>query len=390
MDGMTMNRSNSFLRLTRWTACAFLALGLTGTGTAEAIETTAKQAILIDVQTGTVLLEKNADEPVPPSSMSKMMTVYMVFERLKEKTLSLSDTFVVSEKAWKRGGSKMFVEVGKSVSVEDLLRGVIIQSGNDAAIVLAEGLAGDEKTFADRLNEKAREMGFKNSHFKNASGWPEDGHVMSVRDIAILSQKTIENFPEYYKMYKEKTFTFSGIRQGNRNPLLYRNVGADGLKTGHTEAGGYGLAASAVRGDRRLILVVNGLPSMRARSTESHRLMAWGFREFRNFSLYNKGDEVAQADVWLGAEDSVPLVIDRDLRVTLPRGARKKATVKVVFTGPIPAPIAKDAEVAQLEIAAPDIETIRIPLKAGKEVPRLGFVGRLSAGLSYLLWGNLK
>lgn len=357
---------------------------------ARALETAAKQAILIDLETGTVLLEKNADDPVPPSSMSKMMTVYLVFERLKEGTLSLSDTFVVSRKAWKRGGSKMFVEVGKSVAVGDLLRGVIVQSGNDASIVLAEGLAGDEKAFADRLNEKAKELGLTNSNFKNASGWPEDGHVMSVRDIATLSIKTIQNFPEYYKMYKEKTFTFSGIRQGNRNPLLYRNIGADGLKTGHTEAAGYGLSASAVRGGRRLVLVVNGLPSMRARSTESHRLMSWGFREFRNFSLYRKGDEVAAADVWLGAEESVPLVIDRDLNVTLPRGARKKATVKIVYTGPIPAPIAKDAEIAQLEISAPNIEPIKIPLKAGKAVDRLGFMGRVSAGLSYLLWGTLK
>ncbi|MDH3241776.1 MAG: D-alanyl-D-alanine carboxypeptidase [Alphaproteobacteria bacterium] len=357
---------------------------------ARALETSAKQAILIDIETGTVLLEKNADEPVPPSSMSKMMTVYVVFERLKEGTLSLSDTFVVSRKAWKRGGSKMFVEVGKSVSVGDLLRGVIVQSGNDAAIVLAEGLAGDEKAFADRLNEKAKELGLTNSHFKNASGWPEDGHLMSVRDIARLSINTIRKFPELYKIYAEKTFTFSGIRQGNRNPLLYKNIGADGLKTGHTESAGYGLSASAVRDGRRLVLVLNGLPSMRARSTESHRLMSWGFREFRNFSLYGKGDEVATADVWLGAEETVPLVIDRDLKVTLPRGARKKASVKVVYTGPIPAPIAKDAEIAHLEITASNIEPIKIPLKAGKGVERLGFMGRVSAGLSYLLWGTLK
>ncbi len=387
---MTPHKRFSYLSRRLGVPALLMCLAALLAAPAKAIETSAKQAIMIDVETGTVILSKNADEPVPPSSMSKMMTVYMVFERLKEGTLSMSDAFLVSRKAWKRGGSKMFVEVGKTVSVSDLLRGVIVQSGNDAAIVLAEGLAGDEKIFADRLNEKARELGMTNSTFKNASGWPEDGHVMSVRDIATLSLKTIENFPEYYKLYSEKTFTFSGIRQGNRNPLLYRNIGADGLKTGHSEMAGFGLAASAVRNGRRLILVVNGLPSMRARATETYRLMSWGFREFRNFSLFSKGDEVATADVWLGSEDTVPLVIDQDLAVTLPRGARRKATVKITYTGPIPAPIAKGAVVAQLSISAPDVPPIQVPLKAGKAVERLGFMGRLSAGFSYLLWGNLK
>ncbi|MDX1482969.1 MAG: D-alanyl-D-alanine carboxypeptidase family protein [Alphaproteobacteria bacterium] len=358
--------------------------------TAAAIETTAKQAIMIDAETGAVLLEKNADQPVPPSSMSKMMTVYLVFERLKEKSLSMSDTFLVSRKAWKRGGSKMFVEVGKKVSVADLLRGVIVQSGNDAAIVLAEGLAGDEKSFAAQLNDKGREMGLTNSTFKNASGWPEEGHLMSVRDIATVSLRTIRDFPEYYKIYAEKTFTFNGIRQGNRNPLLYRNVGADGLKTGHTEAAGYGLAASAERNGRRLILVVNGLPSMRARSVESHRLMAWGFREFRNFTLYREGDTVDTADVWLGSAASVPLTVDRDVTLTLPRRARRTAKVVVSYTGPIPAPIRKGTVIAHLNITAPDIKPIRIPLKAGTDVDRLGLGGRLSAALRYLLWGTLK
>lgn len=357
---------------------------------ASAIETSAKQAIMIDADTGAVLLEKNADQPGPPSSMSKMMTVYMVFERLKEKTLSLDDTFVVSRKAWKRGGSKMFVGVGKSVTVEDLLRGVIVQSGNDASIVLAEGLAGDEKAFADRMNQKAREIGLTNSHFMNASGWPEDGHVMTVRDIATLSLRTIRDFPEYYKFYSEKTFTYNGIRQGNRNPLLYRNVGADGLKTGHTQAAGYGLAASAKRGDQRLILVVNGLPSMRARAVESERLISWGFREFKNFKLFSKGDTVETADVWLGSDTSVPLMVDQDVILTLPRRARRSAKVKVVFTGPIPAPIKKGAVIAHLTVTAPDIAPIRIPLTAGKDVERLGLMGRLSAGLSYLIWGGLK
>jgi D-alanyl-D-alanine carboxypeptidase (penicillin-binding protein 5/6) len=370
-------------------ACALLGCFLSATP-AVAIETNAKQAIMIDAETGTVLLEKNPDQLVPPSSMSKMMTAYMVFERLKEKSLSMDDTFVVSRKAWKRGGSKMFVGVGKSVSLHDLLRGVIVQSGNDASIVIAEGLAGDEKSFAVQMNKKAREIGLTNSTFKNASGWPEEGHVMSVRDIATLSQRTIRDFPEYYKIYSEKTFTYNGIRQGNRNPLLYRNVGADGLKTGHTEAAGYGLAASAKRDGRRLILVVNGLPSTRARSVESHRLMAWGFREFRNFKLFRKGDTVETAEVWLGTDKTVPLLVDRDVTLTLPRRARRKAKLKVVYTGPIPAPFKQGAVLAHLTITAPDVPTVRIPLKAGKGVDRLGLMGRLSASLRFLLWGSLK
>jgi len=381
----------------RFNAITFVASALLGLvlamvplAPATAIETSAKQAIMIDAETGTMLLEKNADQAVPPSSMSKMMTVYMVFERLKEKSLSLDDTFVVSRKAWKRGGSKMFVGVGKSVSLKDLLRGVIVQSGNDASIVIAEGLAGDEKAFAVQMNKQAREIGLTNSTFKNASGWPEEGHVMSVRDIATLSLRTIRDFPEYYKIYSEKIFTYNGIRQGNRNPLLYRNVGADGLKTGHTEATGYGLAGSAERDGQRLILVVNGLTSTRARSVESHRLIAWGFREFRNFNLFRKGDTVETAMVWLGKDGTVPLLVDRDVTLTLPRRARRKAKVKVVYTGPIPAPIKKGAVIAHLLVTAPDVPTVRIPLKAGKGVERLGLMGRLSASLRFLLWGSLK
>ena len=357
---------------------------------AAAIETTAKQAIMIDATTGAVLLEKNADEAVPPSSMSKMITVYMVFERLKEKSLSLDDTFVVSKKAWRKGGSKMFVGVGKSVSVGDLLRGIIVQSGNDASIVIAEGLAGDEASFAEQLNRKGKELGFTNSSFKNASGWPEEGHVMSVRDIAIVSRRTIQDFPELYKIYAEKTFSFNGIDQENRNPLLYRNIGADGLKTGYTKAAGFGLAASAVRNGQRLILVVNGLPGKRARSIESHRLMAWGFREFRNYTLFRKGDTVEKAEVWLGKDKKVPLVVDRDVTVTLPRRAQRTAKVKVVYTGPIPSPITKGDAIARLIITAPDVPPLEFKLRAGKTVERLGFGGRLSAGLRYLIWGTLK
>ncbi len=385
---MSQSRPTAFcLRLKPRLAAAILAL-LVGTGPAWAIETAAKQAILIDAETGAVLFEKNADEPTPPSSMSKVMTVYMVFEHLKDGSLSLDDKFPVSKKAWRKGGSKMYVLIDTSVRLEDLLRGAIVQSGNDAAIVIAEGLAGSEEAFAAEMNEKAREIGLENSSFRNASGWPEEGHVMSARDIATVSRRTILDFPEYYHYYQEKSFTYAGIRQGNRNPLLYRNMGADGLKTGSTEAGGFGLATSAVRDGQRLILVLNGLPSARVRANDAQRLIEWGFREFNNFTLFQAGETVEKAAVWLGAEPVVPLVIAKHLVVTLPRTARRKAKITVAYTGPITAPIKKGEEIAKLVITAPGVKTVEVPLQAGAEVERLGLFGRLSAAIGYLLWGG--
>ena len=385
---MSLSRLTAFHpRLSSRLAAAVLAL-LVGTGPVWAIETAAKQAILIDAETGAVLLEKNADEFTPPSSMSKLMTVYMVFERLKDSTLSLDDKFPVSKKAWQKKGSKMYVLIDTSVRVEDLLRGIIVQSGNDASIVIAEGLAGSEEDFAAQMNEKAREIGLEASVFRNASGWPEEGHVMSVRDIATLTRRTIQDFPEYYPFYAEKSFTYSGIRQGNRNPLLYRNMGADGLKTGNTEAGGFGLAASAVRDGQRLILVINGLPSARDRAIDAQRLIEWGFREFNNFALFRAGETVEKADVWLGTEPAVALVIEKDLVVTLPRTARRKAKITVLYTGPIAAPVKMGTEIAKLVITAPGIKTVEVPLLAGADVEQLGLFGRISAAIGYLLWGG--
>ena len=357
---------------------------------AAALETIAKQAILMDAETSTVLLEKNADEAMPPSSMSKLMTVYMVFERLKSGSLTLDDKLPVSKKAWRKGGSKMYVLVGKSVSVEDLLRGIIVQSGNDATIVVAEGLSGTEEAFAIEMTKKGQEIGLENSVFTNASGWPEEGHYMTARDIALLAKRTIDDFPDYYHYYAETSFTFSGIRQGNRNPLVYRNMGADGLKTGHTAAGGYGLAVSVERNGRRLILVVNGLESAQSRANESQRLIEWGFREFANFALFRAGDTVDEANVWLGTEAKVPLIVEEDLVLTLPKRARRTAKVKVVYTGPIPAPIPDGAEIAKLVITAPGLDDLVVPLKAGAEVRRLGFLGRISASIQYLLWGGRR
>ncbi len=368
-----------------WLAIVVLTAGLAAP--AVAIETTARQAILIDDTTGTVLFEKNADQLMPPSSMSKMMTIYMLFERLAQGRLKLDDTFTVSEKAWRMGGSKMFVEVGKQVKVEDLIQGIIVQSGNDACIVVAEGLSGTEEAFAAEMTQRARELGMTSSTFKNASGWPTEGHLTTARDLALLASRTIRDFPQYYHYYAEKTFTYNGIRQGNRNPLLYRTPGADGLKTGHTQAAGYGLTGSVVRNGRRLILVVNGLSSARARAEESARLIEWGFREFQNYKLYAAGDTVAEADVWLGDKATVPLVVKDEVLLTLARKVRKAMKVTVTYEGPIPAPIKRGTELAKLTITAPDTKTVEIPLVAGEDVGELSAFRRIGAAISYLVWG---
>lgn len=361
-----------------------------GAKPAIAIETQAKQAILVDSETGAVLFEKNADESMAPSSMSKLMTIYMVFERLRDGRLSLEDKLSVSTKAWRKGGSKMFVKEGDKVSIEDLIRGVVVQSGNDACIVIAEGLSGDEETFAQEMTERGRELGLENSVFKNATGWPDLGHTMTARDLTILAQRTVQDFPEFFHYYSEKNFTYNGIRQGNRNPLLYKNVGADGLKTGHTEIGGFGLVASAERRGRRLLLVLNGLPSIKARSKESERLLEWGFREFNNYRLYLAGDTVTQAAVWLGDAEEVPLVIENDLVITMPKKSRRKMKVITRFEEPISAPIRAGQESAQLVVSAPGFETLEIPLVAGEGVGRLGALGRVVSALNYLIWGSLN
>ncbi len=355
---------------------------------AQTIETTGKQAFMIDTQTGAVLMEKDANTPMPPASMSKLMTVYMIFDRLKSGRLSLDDKFQVSEKAWRMGGSKMFVMVNTRVSVHDLLRGIIVQSGNDACIVVAEGLSGSEEAFADAMNHKAKEIGLTNSSFKNSTGWPADGHYMSAHDLAVLAMKIINEFPEYYPIFAEKEFTYNKIKQGNRNPLLYKDFGSDGLKTGHTEASGYGLTASAVRNGRRLVLVVNGLSSMRERSSESARLLDWGFRETQNYALFKKGDQVDQAAVWLGNAPTVGLVVDKGVTLTLPRRAREGMKVKLSYTNPLNAPIAKGAQVGRVVISIPGRSDMELPVVAGSDVERLGLFGRLNAALQYLLWGK--
>ncbi len=362
-------------------------ISLSLAGPAAAIETTAREAILVEVETGTVLLERNPDASMPPASMSKIMTTYMVFEQLKDGRLKLDDEFLVSEAAWRKGGSKMFVEVGKKVRIEDLLRGVIVQSGNDACIVLAEGISGTEEAFAEEMTEQAREIGLTGSTFTNATGWPDPNHRMTARDLATLARLIIEKFPEYYSYYGEKDFTWSGIRQPNRNPLLYKSLGVDGLKTGHTQEAGYGLTASAERDGRRVILVLNGLESEKSRAEESARLINWAFREFNNYTLFRPGEVVEEAPVWLGAEATVPLVLPEGLTLTLSRKERSAMEVKVSYVSPIPAPIAEGQRLATLTLRLPGSEPMMVPLRAGKAVGQLGFFGRINAGLKYLIFG---
>lgn len=249
-------------------------------------------------------------------------------------------------------------------------------------------LSGSEEAFAEEMTEKAHALGMTNSTFRNATGWPHPEHLMTARDLAILAKRTIEDFPQYYKYFKQLKFTYNNIKQNNRNPLLYKDMGADGLKTGHTQAAGYGLTASAIRGGRRLVLVANGLPSKKARSSEPERLLEWAFREFKNYALFKKGEQVEHADVWLGKSQTVPLMIDQDVKITLPRKARRKMKVTVAFQGPVPAPIAKGDKIATLKIAAPGQKTIEIPLLAGANVERLGLFGRLGAALTSILWGQ--
>jgi D-alanyl-D-alanine carboxypeptidase (penicillin-binding protein 5/6) len=325
--------------------------------------------------------------PMPPASMSKIMTTYLVFERLKDGRLSLDDELLVSEKAWRMGGSKMFVEVGNRVRVEDLLRGVIVQSGNDACIVLAEAIGGTEEGFAEMMTNKARDLGMTTSTFANATGWPDPNHRMTARELALLAQHVITDFPEYYHYYAETEFTWNDIRQSNRNPLLYMSVGADGLKTGHTEEAGYGLTASAERNGRRVVLVVNGLESQKARSEESARLVDWAFREFENYALFQPGEVVEQGEVWLGDKATVPLVIPDGLKITLARRARADMKVTVSYDTVIPAPIEQGQEVARLTVSAPDTDPVVAPLVAGESVERLGVFGRVTAALKYLIFG---
>jgi D-alanyl-D-alanine carboxypeptidase (penicillin-binding protein 5/6) len=381
------------------TLVLLFAFGLTAAHAADdvpAIDIQAREYILVDFQTGTVLAAKNPDERMPPSSMSKLMTSYVVFQAIKSGKLKLTDELTVSQNAWRKGGaasggSTMFLNPGDRVKVEDLVRGMIVQSGNDACIVLAEGISGSEEAFADELNKQAKALGLTNSHFVNATGLPSDQHYMSARDLAILARHIITDFPEHYPIYGETSFTYNNITQGNRNPLLYRlGSGGDGLKTGHTEIAGYGLTGSAVRNGRRLIMVANGMSSIKARDEESIKLVDWGFREFVNRELFKAGDTVSDADVWLGDAISVPLTIASDVVITVPRSAAQSLEAKAIYDGPIPAPIKEGAPAGKVVVTGKDMKPIEVPLVAGKSVNRLGFLGRIKTAAYYIFLGPPK
>ena len=349
------------------------------------VETKADCAFVLDFNSNTVLFEKNSDEKQGPASMSKLMIIYMVLERLQNGTLNLDEEFLVSRKAWKYGGSKMFVNVGDNVSVKDLLRGVIVQSGNDACIVLAEGLSGSEENMVDEMNEKAVELGLTNSNFNNTTGWPHEDHYMSLRDIAVLSRIIIDKFPEYYSLFKLHEFTYNEIHQFNRNKLLSID-GYDGLKTGRTTQSGYGLAASAIKDNRRIISVVNGLNSDRERINETKKLVNWSFREFINYNLYKSGDTIHSAKVWLGKDPFVPLILKEDLTVTVKKRDVDKFEVKLIYETPFLAPIKKGDKLAELHLIEKD-KTVIKEVYSGKDIYKVSRFYRSFSIINYLLFG---
>lgn len=351
---------------------------------AEPIETTAQEAFIMDYDTGAVLYQKNADMPVHPASMSKLMTLYLLFEDLKAGKVQLDDMLAVSEDAWALNeGSTMFVGINSSIAIEDLIRGIIVQSGNDACVVVAEGLAGSETAFVDRMNEEAKRLGLAHSHFANSHGLEDPNHQMTAHDLAILARHLIADFPEYYHYFAEKEFVFNGIKQGNRNPLLYKDPSVDGLKTGHLSVSGFGVTISAKRDDRRIIMVLHGMANMQERSDEAQRVLDWAFREYDNYTIAKVGMPMAEAPVWLGQQPTVPLVVGADLLVTLPRAVRDQVTAKAVFEAPIAAPIPAGESVGELIVSAPGMEDRTVPLVTGATVEKLGFFGRIMASLKH-------
>ena len=352
------------------------------------IDTQAQHAFIIEAETGAVLLDKASGERMPPASMSKVMTAYLVFDYLKQGRAKLEDELPVSEHAWRTQGSKMFVPINARIKIDDLLRGMIVQSGNDACVVLAEGLAGSEVNFVEQMNQKAQQIGLTGSHFANVDGLPSPDHWMTAHDLGILALRTIKDFPEYYHYYGEKEYAFNNINQGNRNPLLYKDIGADGLKTGHTDEAGYSLVGSLRRDKRRIVIVLGGLPTMKARAQESERLAEWAFREFNDYQLFAAGDKIDDADVWLGSETKVPLTVAKDLVVTLPRKSRKDMKVSLVYDKPVAAPIKQGQEIGKVTVTAPDAAPVETPLIAAAAVDRLGPLGRMTAVAGNWIWGK--
>ena len=349
---------------------------------ASAFDTSARAAFVLDYTTGTVLMAKNADEALPPASMSKLMTLYMAFEAVRDGRLQLDERLPVSQHAMSYGGSTMFLNTTDRVAVEDLLRGIIVLSGNDACAVIAEALSpnGTEAGFAELMTRRAQQLGMTNSTFENASGWPAPNHRMSVRDLTLLATRIIEDFPEFYPIFAERRFEFDGrapSNVNNRNPLLRLDIGADGLKTGHTQEAGYGLVGSALQDGRRVIFTISGLDSERARAEEAESIVNWAFRQFAERTLVEQGTAVAQAEVWLGAEDSVGLVAEEDVTLLVPVTPGTMLEAEVVYTGPLKAPISAGQQLAELIIRPEGLPEHRVPLFAETAVAGGGFGKRM-------------
>ena len=356
---------------------------------AQGFSTTARTALVIDNTTDEVLLSKDINRPIPPASMSKLMTLWMVFESLDEGKLEMHDTFKVSRKAWKKGGSKMFLREGESVKIKDLIKGVIIQSGNDACIVLAEGLAGTEENFAELMTIRAKEIGLTNSNFKNSTGWPDPDHKMSSKDLVTLATKIREKYPSYYKIFNEMEFTWDGISQRNRNPLLLMNLGADGLKTGYTDEAGYGLIASAKQNERRITFVITGLKSIGQRAREAKAVTTWAFKKFRLKTYFQKNDTILEAPVWRGKKERVKISVAKQVQILIANDSKERAKMRVVLKEPLIAPLKKGqringhlvVETAYLTKKDNDKRQLFFPIVVSEDLDRGGLANKIGTNL---------
>jgi D-alanyl-D-alanine carboxypeptidase (penicillin-binding protein 5/6) len=366
-------------------ACLCLLLAA-ATPAAALVTTTGNHALVMDGETGQVLWQKDAFTPMPPASMSKLMTIELLFQRLKDGRIKLTDTLPVSERAWReRAGSEMFVNIGDRIPVEALIRGIIIQSGNDACVVVAEALGGTVEGFVQMMNKRAGELGLKQSHFVNPNGLDvPPGQRMSAFDLATLARHIIYTYPAYYHYFGEKDFVWSNIHQPNRNPVLFNTPGADGLKTGHLEESGYGLVGSAVRDGHRIIVVINGLASEKARADEGASMIDTAFREFREYKLFKPGDVVGQADVFGGTAAAVAVTVAKPLAITMEVDARPNMKVSFHYVGPLRAPVEQGAQVGTLSVTAPDVPPVTVPVYAAQSVPQTGIFGRLVLGIKAL------
>ncbi len=369
-------------------SCTLVAASLGSTAHA-AFETQAGSAYVVDITTDTVLLEKNADVPLPPASMSKLMTLYMLFEALRDNpNVTLDTRFGVSTKARQMGGSTMFLNERDRPTVEELIKGIVVQSGNDATVVVAEGLAGTEDAFARLMNQRGRDMGLTNSTFANASGWPNPIHRMSMKDLAIVTERIIEDFPEYYGYFAMSEWEYDGRapqNRFNRNPLLGLGIGADGLKTGHTQEAGFGLSGSAQQGARRIVFVMSGLPTQNSRAEEGERIVNWAFRQFLETQVLREGTRIAEAPVWMGDTTQIGLVAPHDASILVAAADRGPLEARVEYMGPIEAPVAAGDPVAELVIPRADLPDARLPLVADRDVTRGGFVPRVRTASQVLM-----